>query len=197
MEINEVHVDSRSAGDPNRFPTFRDLEASLSLLPGSPRESGRVALIVRRVDGGRRQTPANGRPSPDAGVPEDAWGRGKTPHPEAQIAVMQTDVAGLIANGQPLTLFGDNLFIDLDLSHDNLPAGSRVRVGEAVLQVTPFPPNGCKKLLSRFGQEALHFVSTRGLRNRNLHGIYMRVIEAGEVRPGDEVRVIRRDDGSD
>ena len=110
---------------------------------------------------------------------------------------MQTDVAGLIANGQPLMLFGDNLFIDLDLSEDNLPAGSRVRVGEAVLQVTPFPHNGCKKFLSRFGQEALHFVSTRRLRNRNLHGIYMRVIEAGEGRPGDEVRVIRRDDGPD
>ncbi len=79
--------------------------------------------------------------------------------PEMQIAVMQPDVAALIANGQPLTLFGDALFLELDLSTANLPAGSRLRVGAALLEVTPAPHNGCRKFQARFGAEALRFVS--------------------------------------
>jgi MOSC domain-containing protein YiiM len=105
---------------------------------------------------------------------------------------MQFDVAELIANGQPLPLFGDNLFLDLDLSTENLPAGSRVRVGGAILQVTPVPHNGCRKFRGRFGDNALQFVSKKELRHRNLRGIYMRVLEGGEVGPGDPVEVISR-----
>jgi MOSC domain-containing protein YiiM len=109
-----------------------------------------------------------------------------------QIAVMQAAVAELIANGQPLTLFGDNLFLELDLSAQNLPAGSRVRVGEAVLEVTATPHNGCRKFQARFGQDALRFVSSKELRHRNLRGIYMQVLEPGDVRPGDAVEVMAR-----
>jgi len=105
---------------------------------------------------------------------------------------MQVDVAGLIANGQPLTLFGDNLFLDLDLSAANLPAGSRVRVGGATLEVTPKPHNGCRKFHARFGPEALRFVSKPDLRPRNFRGIYMRVVEPGEVALGDAVEVLAR-----
>jgi len=185
-------LDSGSVGDPSRFLTLGDLETGLGILPTPPRDAGRVVLVVRRGEAGRREAPAKVHLSPEDGVPGDAWGRGKAPHPEAQIAVMGADIAGLIAHGQPLTLFGDNLFVDLDLSQDNLPAGSRVPAGKAVLQVMPLPHNGCKKFLSRFGQDALRFVSSRPLRRRNLRGIYMRVIEAGEVWPGDDVHVIRR-----
>ena len=109
-----------------------------------------------------------------------------------QIAVMQTAVAELIANGQTLTLFGDNLFLELDLSAANLPAGSRLRVGGAVLEVTPMPHNGCRKFQARFGQDALRFVSVMQLRHRNLRGIYMRVVEPGDVQPGDAVEVLAR-----
>ena len=105
---------------------------------------------------------------------------------------MQADVATLIANGQPLTLFGDNLFLDLDLSQENLPAGTRVQVGGALLEVTPLPHNGCRKFLSRFGPDALRFVSAKEQRHRNFRGIYMRVVGRGVVRPGDPVRVIER-----
>ena len=91
-----------------------------------------------------------------------------------------------------MPLFGDNLFLDLDLSTENLPPGSRVRVGKAILQVTPVPHNGCRKFRGRFGDNALRFVSKKELRHRNLRGIYMRVLEGGEVSPGDRVEVLSR-----
>jgi len=109
-----------------------------------------------------------------------------------QIAVMQIDVARLIANGQPITLFGDNLFVELDLRTSNLPAGTRVKIGDALLDITPHPHNGCRKFQSRFGPEALRFVAGKELRSRNLRGIYMRVVQPGVVRAGDSIRVLSR-----
>jgi MOSC domain-containing protein YiiM len=130
--------------------------------------------------------------APEIGVSLDTWGRQAEPHCDRQITVMQIDVAELIANGQPLTLFGDNLFLDLDLSACNLQTGSRVRIGGAILEVTPMPHNGCRKFRARFGDDALRFVSKPELRHRNLRGIYMRVVERGEVASGDAVEVIAR-----
>jgi MOSC domain-containing protein YiiM len=103
---------------------------------------------------------------------------------------MQAGVAALIANGQPLELFGDNLFLEFDLSVANTPPGSRVRVGSATLEVTAKPHNGCRKFQVRFGLDALRFVSDPQLRHRNLRGIYMRVLEPGDVSVGDLVEVI-------
>ena len=79
---------------------------------------------------------------------------------------MRHDVAALIANGQPLTLFGDNLFVDLDISTANLPSGTRLRVGEALVEVTPKPHNGCSKFEGRFGADALRFVAPAPTRPR-------------------------------
>ena len=192
MTKNATIVDSDSVGDPSRFLTLSDLERELHELARSPTDKGRVALIVRRVAGGRREIPDQVEVSGDAGVTGDAWGRKPQRDPEMQIAVMQADVAKLIANGQPLTLFGDNLILELDLSASNLPAETRLRVGGALLEVTPFPHNGCRKFQARFGPDALRFVSIKTLRHRNLRGIYMRVLEAGNVRPGDSVEVLAR-----
>ena len=130
--------------------------------------------------------------TPGGGVPDDRWGAQAEPDPEAQMAVMQIDVASLIAAGQSLELFGDQLFLDLDLSVENLPPGSRVQLGGATVVVTPLPHNGCKKFRARFGLDALQLVSLPELRHRNLRGVYMRVVEAGEVAVGDEVRVLAR-----
>jgi MOSC domain-containing protein YiiM len=98
----------------------------------------------------------------------------------------------LAVRSQPLDLFGVNLFLDLDLSTRNLPAGSRLREGEAVLEVTPLAHTDCLKFRGRFGDNALRFISKKELRHRNLRGIYMRVVEAGEVVLGDMVEVISR-----
>jgi MOSC domain-containing protein YiiM len=185
-------IDSNSMGNPAKFRTLDSLEATLDALPPSPRDSGRVAMIVRRADGGRRETPDRVSMTPESGLPGDAWGRMREPMLEAQLAVMQIDVAESIANGQPLTLFGDNLFLELDLSTTNLPPGSRLRAGSIILEVTAQPHNGCRKFRGRFGEDALRFVSKRELRHLNLRGIYMRVVEGGTISLGDTVEVISR-----
>ena len=105
---------------------------------------------------------------------------------------MQTFVARLIANGQPLTTFGDNLFVELDLSAANLPTGTRLAVGQAIVEVTPKPHNGCSKFDARFGHDALRFVQAPATRAENRRGIYWKVVTAGEVAVGDAVRVLRR-----
>jgi MOSC domain-containing protein YiiM len=192
MGQQTLRIDSNSVGDPAQYHKLDHLERALAALPSTPKNVGRVVLIVSRCEGGRRETPDRTQLASDVGVPGDAWGRRQEPTPDGQIAVMQRDVAELIANGQPLMLFGDNLFLELDLSRTNLPPGSRVRVGNATLEVTPKPHDGCHKFRARFGSDALRFVSQSDLRHRNLRGIYMRVVEGGAVAPGDPVEVVAR-----
>lgn len=192
-KIAGADVNSDSVGDPVHFRTLGDLQRELHELPPSPTDEGRVALIVRRVAaGGRREILDAVELDAVTGVPGDAWGRRPQKDADMQIAVMQIDVARLIANGQPIPLFGDNLFVELDLRASNLPPGTRVGIGSALLEITPMPHNGCRKFQSRFGHEALQFVAGKDLRHRNLRGIYMRVVEPGVVRQGDSVQVLSR-----
>lgn len=191
MNTADALINSASVGDNQRFLTLVELEQRLANL-AAPKDTGRVTLIVRKGADGLREVLSKVTLGADTGVPGDAWGRAATPNPETQLAVMQQDLAELIANGQPVTLFGDNLFLDLDLSNTNLPTGSRVRAGGVLLEVTPFPHNGCKKFRARFGDDALRFVSKPDLRPRNLRGIYLRVIGAGEIQIGDPVEVTAR-----
>ena len=122
----------------------------------------------------------------------DSWNRRGARYLNMQLTVMRRAVAEMIANGQPLTTFGDNLFVDFDISSANLPIGSRLRVGEALVEVTPQPHDGCSKFKSRFGADALQFVNAPATRPQNLRGIYWRVIEAGNAGPGAEIRVLSR-----
>ena len=110
---------------------------------------------MSRREGGVRETPDRALLDVEKGVPGDAWLRKSTRKPDAQISVMRADVAELFANGQDPSLFGDNLLVALDLSRTNLPTGSRLRIGEALLEVTPEPHDGCVKFLQRFGAAAL------------------------------------------
>ena len=181
-------------GDPSRHLPLGELEQKLGTLPAAPRDAGRVALLVRRRPDKVRETPTRIDLGPDTGVPGDAWGRGQKPDRAAQVTVMEIDVAEMVANGQPLTVFGDNLFLALDLSVENLPTGSRLRLGRALLEVTAKPHNGCRKFAARFGHDALRLVANPELRHRNLRGIYMSVVEAGEVAVGDAVAVVSRPD---
>lgn len=171
--------------------SLSELEAGLRARPAPPRERGTLALIVRRLAGGTRETPARVLLTPEAGVPGDDWCRRPPRDPEAQLAVMRLDVAELIASGQPVTLFGDNLLVDLDLSAANLPAGTRLRVGGALVEVTPKPHNGCAKFVARFGNDALRLVQRGQTRDQNYRGIYWRVIQPGEAALGDAIERLR------
>ena len=168
------------------------LREGLRKLPELPRDRGRLALLVRRRADGVRETPERVRLDAEEGLVGDGWSRRPPRKPDAQLAVMCRPLAELIANGQPLSLFGDNLFVDLDLSAANLPEGARLQVGEAVVEMTPEPHDGCLKFKQRFGQDALRFVQDKATRSENRRGVYWRVVESGEVAVGDPVRVLAR-----
>jgi len=179
-------------GESSRHRSLAELESGLRAAPAVLEDAGRLILIVRRRADGVRETPERVHLSPEEGVPGDGWSRRPPGDPEAQLAVMRCDVAELIANGQSLTLFGDNLFVDLDLSAANLPTGTRLRVGEALVAVTAKPHNGCHKFNERFGPDALRFVQAKPTRDQNLRGIYWKVLAPGEVSVGAPIEVISR-----
>ena len=105
---------------------------------------------------------------------------------------MRTDIAALFANGQPLELFGDNLFVTLDLSAQNLPAGTTLRVGAAICVVTTEPHLGCSQFRERFGHPALKLTARKSGRAENLRGIYWKVLEDGLVELGSPIEVLER-----
>jgi MOSC domain-containing protein YiiM len=178
-------------GDSTRHLPLAELERGLAAL-APPKDAGTLALIVARGDDGGRATPERVVLSRAGGVPGDAWLRDSPDAPDAQLAVMNADVARLVANGQPLTLFGDNLFLDLDLSLANLTVGSRLRVGAALLEVTPKPHNGCVKFRQRFGGDALRFTAAPRFRALRLRGVYLKVVEDGAAAVGDPCAVLSR-----
>jgi len=175
-----------------RSRALADLQAALAALPDAPRDAGRVVLIVRRTTRDARETPHEARLSTEEGLCGDDWSRRPPRNPEVQVTLIRRDVAELIAAGQPLALFGDNLVVDLDLSDANLPAGSRLRLGEALVEVTPEPHDGCRKFAERFGLDALRFVQTKATRDQNLRGIHLRVVETGDVAVGAAIQVVSR-----
>ena len=177
-------------GDTASHLAAEELEKRLLALQPAPSSSGRLSLVVVRQADGVRQTLERAHISPEEGLPGDRWQRRLKDHPEMQITVMRRDVAELIANGQPLTVFGDNFFVELDVSEQNLPVGSRLRVGRALVEVTPKPHTGCHKFKRRFGAPALRLVNQR--KELHLRGIYFRVLEEGEIATGDAIEVVSR-----
>ena len=185
-------IDSQSDGDPAAFLALDVLTTRLESAPSAPTDTGRLRMIVTRHQRGRRERLERATMTPESGMPGDSWGRQRRPSPEAQLTVMQFNVAELIANGQPLELFGDQLFLDLDLSESILPAGTVLRVGSVTLEVSAMPHIGCRQFRARCGDGALRFVSAPELRHLNLRGVYLRVTETGEIAVGDPIEVLSR-----
>lgn len=171
--------------------SLADLQNEFASLTSPPADSGRLALIVCRRASGIHESLISIRLSADEGVPGDEWNRRELRSLEAQLTVMRRDVAELVANGQPLSTSGDNLIVELDISAANLPVGTRLRIGQATVEVTPKPHNGCQKFARRFGEDALRFVQTPATRQHNLRGMYWKVITAGEVKVGSRIQVLR------
>jgi len=183
-------------GDAARHLSPRELEQRLADLPPAPKDRGTVDRLVARTAGFGRILHERVTLTVAGGMPGDRFAEQTRYGPEAQLATMNTAFARVIANGQPLELHGDNLFVSLDLSDDNLPAGSRLRVGEALLEVTPKAHNGCKKWAQRFGLAPMRLNMAKHFRARHLRGIYLRVIEDGACAVGDAVVVVSRGAGA-
>ena len=137
----------------------------------------------------------NARLDIDKGLLGDNWkSRGSksmpdgSADPQMQLTIMNSRVAQLVAqNRSRWSLAGDQLFIDMDLSNENLPAGTRLSIGNAIIEVTPVPHTGCKKFVSRFGLEAMKFVNSDYGKKLNLRGINTKVIKSGSIKTGDKV----------
>jgi hypothetical protein len=168
-----------------------DLEERFAAL-SPPKDRGRVVHMFARPAAWKRIGVDSAVLTPNEGMPDDRWAEIEDDERRMQLATISSRVAEMIANGQSPSLFGDNLFVDLDLSEANLPHGSRLRIGLATCEVTPEPHNGCLQFRDRFGADALRFVSRREGRGLNLRGIYLRVVEAGRVSVGDPVEVLSR-----
>jgi hypothetical protein len=176
--------------------TMAELEAGLEEIRRAPRDEGVLQLIVRRPRIEEREVLEEGELHPVEGLMGDSWitrGSSRTadgsPHPDMQLNIMNARVAALVAQAKDRwQLAGDQLYIDMDLGAENLPAGTQVAIGSAVIEVTPPPHTGCKKFVSRFGLDAMKFVNSSLGRELHLRGINARVIEPGLIRVGQVVK---------
>ena len=169
-----------------------ELQNGLEHVLAAPAASGTVEMIVRRPEVDAREVLDQGELALDVGLVGDNWlqkGYRKTAdgkaHPEMQINLMNVRVIRLLAGDREnWPLAGDQFFVDLDLSDENLPAGTRLAIGSAILEITAVPHLGCKKLTARFGLEAMKFVNSGRGKELNLRGINAKVIEPGTVSTG-------------
>jgi hypothetical protein len=179
-----------------KHPSAADLEAGLDEIRKSPKDQSVLDLIVSRPEEDAREVMELADLNVEIGLVGDTWqarpsirsGDGKA-HPDMQITLMNSRVANLVAQSKDRwPLAGDQLFADLDLSKANVPPGTRISVGEAILEATNQPHTGCKKFAERFGVDALEFISSPTSRELQLRGINLKVVQGGEIRPGDAVR---------
>ena len=172
--------------------TMQELEAALDHLRQAPKDDGVLHLIVCRPEVDQRQEMDEAELDPAKGLIGDNWivrGSRRTPdgsaHPDMQINIMNSRVTALVAQERERwSLAGDQLYIDMDLSRENLPGGTRLAIGSAVLEVSPLPHTGCHKFVWRFGMDAMKFVNSTVGKELCLRGINARVIQAGTIRLG-------------
>jgi hypothetical protein len=186
MEIQKLRSEVRHL-------TAAELEAGLENIHQAPKDRGILELIVRRPAVNVREVLREGQLDLTEGLVGDTWrtrGSSRTPdgssHPDMQLNIMNSRVTALVAEDKERwALAGDQLYIDMDLSADNLPPGTRLALGEAVIEVTAQPHTGCKKFLARFGLAALQFVNSPVGGQLHLRGINAKVVRPGAIRVGD------------
>lgn len=180
-------------------PDAAHLAACLDDIRCAPREAGRVELVVRRPAVGEREVVDRAELDLSVGVVGDTWSvrpSKKTPdgspHPGMQVTLMSARAIRAVAGDRERwPIAGDNFFVDLDLSEANLPVGTRLAIGTAVLEVTAEPHNGCAKFTERFGAAAMRWLHDEVGRRLRLRGIHARVVVPGSIAVGDAIRVER------
>ncbi|MDC9721376.1 MAG: MOSC domain-containing protein [Urechidicola sp.] len=175
--------------------TTEQLESGLDFILQSPKDNGIIKLIVRRPKVGEREVLEIGELDLEVGLVGDCWktrGSSRTTdgfgHPDMQLNLMNTRIIDLIAQDKERwKLAGDQFFVDLDLSEENIPPGTRLSIGTAIIERTEIPHLGCKKFIDRFGKDAMRFVNSDMGKSLNLRGINARVIKPGIVNRGDVI----------
>jgi hypothetical protein len=175
--------------------TTRELEAGLEEIARSPTQDGVLEMIVRRPQVGEREILTEGYLDVADGLSGDSWKLRSSkrtadgsPHPDMQLNVMNARAVALVSQDRSRWhLAGDQLYVDLDLSAGNLPAGTRLAIGSAVIEVTAEPHTGCSKFVERFGLDAMRFVNAEERKDLHLRGINARVVRPGALRVGDTV----------
>lgn len=178
------------------------LEQGLPDVMASPRDAGRLEAIVVRPSVGERRTLNTATLTTDSGIDGDRWVRDSfyhlddgRPDPRNQVSLMNARLLRQLAGGQEaICLAGDNLIVDLDLSEQNLPTGSRLAVGQVVLEISDLAHTGCTKFSQRYGQQARQFVNGPIGNELHLRGRYARIVSGGTIAVGD--RVCKCDDAS-
>ena len=178
-----------------RHLSTEELDAGLELIRQSPAEGGALQIIATRPAIGERQLSQEGELDLEQGLVGDNWGtRGEQSDPprepklDAQVTVMNVRAAEHIAGSRERApLAGDQLYVDLDIGRDNLPIGSRLAIGSAVLEVTAEPHPGCKKFVERFGLDAMNWVNSPVGKNMCLRGINTKVVQAGTIHVNDKI----------
>ena len=183
-----------------KYLTMAELEAGLDEILQGPKDEGVLRLIVRRPRVDEREVLEEGELHPSEGLVGDSWkfrGSSRTPdgsaHPDMQLNIMNARVIALVAQDKDRwQLAGDQLFIDMDLSAENLPAGTQLSLGAAVIEVSPQPHTGCKKFVARFGLDAVKFVNSAVGKELHLRGINAKVVQPGIIRVGDLAKKIAK-----
>jgi hypothetical protein len=178
--------------------TMAELEAGLEDIRRSPVDDGVLELLVRRPAVGAREVLEEGELTLREGLVGDNWATRGSPrtadgaaNPEMQLNVMNARVIALVAQDRGRwQLAGDELYVDLDLSEENLPPGTRLALGSAVIEVTAQPHTGCKKFVERFGSDAVQFVNSPLGKRLRLRGLNAKVVRPGVIRVGDRVRKV-------
>ena len=175
------------------FLTKAQIEEGLPQVLDSPRGEGKLEAIFARPAVDERRSLEEASLSPESGLEGDRWissGGDSGPDPRGQLSLMNARFLDLVAGGdkERWELAGDNLIVDLDLSEEEMPAGQRLAVGEALLEVSDLPHTGCAKFVERYGKDAAVFVNATEHKDSHLRGILVRVIEGGQIRVGDSIR---------
>jgi len=174
----------------SRHLSYAELEAALPELERSPRERGTLELIVRRPSKGQREVLDLGLLDVEEGLVGDRWGLGKRRRAQ-QLTVINSRLVALLAQSRDRwPLAGDQLYVDFDLSLEHLPAGTRLAIGAAEIEVSPEPHTGCRLFAERYGRDAQRFVGSERGHALQLRGINARIVKGGDVRVGDAVRAL-------
>lgn len=184
-----------------RHLTADELHAGMNEIRRSPKDGGVVKMIVRRPAVDERETLQTATVDLREGLLGDNWQQRGNPmtadgsaDPEMQLNIMNARVIELVAiSKERWPLAGDQIFVDLDLSKDNLPVGTQLRLGDAIIEVTEPPHTGCKKFVARFGLEAMKFVNSGEGKRLCLRGINAKVVKSGSFAVGDRATKLASD----